>query len=160
MNRPPPEERFSKNAAIMAQAIYVGVKKLHDDHYKVVDPNLICLVAEIIKQYDPHKLITGFIKNSHETCWDKIYERDEAYFIEHAPKIFEMIPADTVHLFRDLFLTKDQHGQSVISESLKTQIWKLFDSNIKISIQYAHLHRELFPTVDVNKHAALWHINL
>ncbi len=168
MQRPPEEERFKSNAIVMTQALQNGLQKLHQDGYPV-DLTVVTLAAAIINGFKSHDLINGFIKKSHLECWDKIKNRDEDYFVNNVSTIFEQLPMQSVNLFKDLFLTKDSHGVSVVSESLKTQIWCLFDAMIKISIQYIHKHREMvdgkytksfFDDVDVEHHAKVWQCRL
>ena len=123
---------------------------------------------------DKNYLIQGFIENSHEKCWDSIKNRDEQFFVENAGNIFKYLPNDKVNLFKDLFITKDKYGNSVVSIELKNQLWKLFDAMIKISIKYIHKNRgpclmengipaykiSFFPTVDVSYHAKNWQVIL
>lgn len=173
----PEEERFAKNATIMAQAIQDGVQRLFDAGYQTVNPKLIGTAAVLISNFNKHYLIQGFIENSHTACWDKIKERDENFFVENASNIFRYLPMDKVNLFKDLFLTKDQRGVSVVSESLKQQIWCLFDAMIKISIKYIHRGRNpqafnvdkkqvnrytasFFDDVDLEYHARVWNLKL
>jgi hypothetical protein len=176
-NIAPEEERFSKNTTIMAQAVHESVQKLYNAGYKTVDPTLIGLAVTVISAFDKHYLIQGFIENSHEKCWDGIKRRDEIFFVDNASDIFKYLPMDKVNLFRDLFLTKDSHGNSVISQSLKNQLWDLFDAMIKISIKYIHKNRSphsyqtyegiinayrasFFDEVDIEKHSSVWGIKL
>jgi len=173
----PEEERFAKNATIMAQAIHEGVKRLYDSGYQTVNPQLIMMAAGIISSFNKHFLIQGFIENSHASCWDKIKECDEQFFVEHATDIFQYLPMDKVNLFKDLFLTRDSSGISVVSQSLKDQIWDLFHAMIKISIKYVHKGRNpysynkdngivktygssFFEEVDLDHHVQIWGVQL
>lgn len=177
MNLPPEEERFAKNATIMAQAVLEGVKCLYDAGYKTINPTTIELAVTVISAFNKHYLIQGFIENSHEKCWDNIKNRDEKFFIDNASSIFKYLPMDKVDLFKDLFLTTDAKGNSVVSQSLKNQLWSLFDTMIKISIKYIHKHRNphsyftdagprnaygssFFDEVNIAHHADVWKVQL
>jgi hypothetical protein len=173
----PEEERFSKNATIMTQAIQEGIQRLYDSGYQTVDPILVSTASVLIASFNKHYLIQGFIDNSHDTCWDKIKARDEEYFVNHASDIFKYLPMDKVNLFKDLFLTKDINGRGVVSNSLKEQIWELFDAMIKIAIKYVHKGRapysystasglcnaydaSFMDYVNIDKHAQVWGLKL
>lgn len=177
-NIAPEEERFSKNTTIMAQAVHESVQRLYNAGYKTVDPNIVAFAVTVISAFDKHYLIQGFIENSHIKCWDSIKRRDEVFFLENASEIFGYLPMDKVNLFKDLFLTKDPQGNSVVPQSLKDQLWSLFDAMIKISIKYVHKHRgpysyqtdnggivntygsSFFDEVDINSHANKWGVKL
>lgn len=177
MSAAPEEERFAKNTTIMAQAVHESVQKLYNAGYKTVDPTIVALAVTVISSFDKHYLIQGFIETSHEKCWDSIKKRDEVFFVNNASDIFKYLPMDKVNLFKDLFLTKDSQGNSVISQSLKNQLWDLFNAMIKISIKYIHKNRcpysyqtndgvvntygaSFFDEVDLNKHAGVWGVKL
>jgi hypothetical protein len=170
---PPEEERFAKNAAIMAEAVYESVLILYNAGYKTVDPGMIKLVTAVISGFDKHFLIKGFIENSHEKCWDNIRNRSEVFFVEQAADIFKYLPVDKVNLFKDLFTTVDNSGHSVVSQNLKDQLWDLFDVMVKISIKYVHKNRkpyndgvknlyreEFFKDVNIPYHSNAWEVQL
>lgn len=177
MSVAPEEERFAKNTTIMAQAVHESITKLFDAGYKTVDPMLVQMAVIVISGFDKHYLIQGFIENSHEKCWDGIKKRDEVFFVDNAKHIFKYLPMDKVDLFKDLFFTKDVNGNNVISQSLKDQLWGLFDAMIKISIKYIHRQRspysyqtengmvntygaQFFEEVDLQRHASVWNVKL
>lgn len=177
MTSAPEQERFAKNTIIIAQAVHESIKRLFDAGYKTVDPNLVALAVTVISSFDKHYLIQGFIENSHIKCWDSIKRRDEIFFVENASDIFRYLPMDKVNLFRDLYMTKDSQGNSVISQSLRNQIWDLFDANVKICIKYIHKNRapysyqsdtgvvcaygaSFFDEVDLKHHATVWNVKL
>lgn len=177
MSIAPEEERFAKNTTIMAQAVHESVQKLYNSGYKTADPALIGLAVSVISSFDKHYLIQGFIETSHEKCWDAIKKRDEVFFAENASEIFRYLPMDKVNLFKDLFLTKDAQGVSVISQALKNQLWDLFDAMIKIAIKYIHKGRNpfsystpegvhntygasFFDEVDLGHHTEVWKVKL
>lgn len=162
-NLPSEEVRFANNANIMGQAISTGINKLHNQGYKTIEPFKVAFAVSIIEAHgkdDPHGLINIFIKNSHEACWDKIKLRDEKFFIENIANIFKILPAETVNIFKDLFLTVDKNGKSVISKELKEEIWGLFDAMIKISIKYISKRKHEFKNVNLEHHATQWSVKL
>lgn len=166
-NLPPEEVRFANNATIMGHAISNGVNTLNNAGYKTIEPIKMLFAISLIESHgkeDPHNLINLFILNSHEICWDKIKLRDEKFFIENVSQIFSVLPAESVNLFKDLFLTVDKNGTNVISKKLKDEIWGLFDAMIKISIKYIHKQQiqkpDVYADVKLQKHADLWGVKL
>jgi hypothetical protein len=177
MSAVPEEERFAKNVTIMVEAIQESVRRVYNQGIKTIDPSMISLIATIISSFDKNYLIQGFIENSHEKCWEYIRQRDENFFIENAGDIFKYLPSEKVNLFKDLYQAKDANGNNVVSESLKDQIWRLFDAMIKISIKYIHKGRapysystnegvvnaygaDFFGEVDISSHAKKWGVVL
>ncbi len=177
MNIAPEEERFSKNTTIMAQAIHECVTKLYNAGYKNVDPGIVAIAVTIISAFDRHYLIQGFIENSHENCWDNIKARKEEFFVDNASEVFRYLPMDKVNLFKDLFQTKDSRGNSVVPNSLKDQLWDLFDAMVKICIKYIHKNRSpysyrsddklikaynasFFDEVNITRHSEIWDVTL
>jgi hypothetical protein len=173
----PEEDRFASNTTIMAQAVHESITKLYNSGYQTVNPAMVEMAVIVISGFDKHYLIQGFIENSHEKCWDGIKERNEIFFVNNAKDIFRYLPMDKVDLFRDLFFTKDAQGKSVISQSLKDELWGLFDAMIKISIKYIHRQRspysyptdtgtintygaQFFDEVDLARHASVWGVKL
>jgi hypothetical protein len=165
-NLPSEEIRFANNVSVMGQAISTGINKLHKEGYKVIDPITVVFALSVIESHgkeNPHDLIDKFISRSHEECWDKIKERDEKYFIENMSNIFNMIPQDSVNIFKDLFTTVDKNGCSVIPIQLKEEIWNLFDALIKISIKYIYKqnkHNNKYSHIDLDRHCHVWSIKL
>lgn len=147
---PPEEERFFDNTKVMGEAILDGVKKLCNTGYNKISPLTIEGAMILISAYDKHVLIRSFIENSHEECWDMIKKRDEGFFINNAGNIFKKLNKDKVDFFKELFISRDANGNPVISQSLKDQIWDIFDSLIKISIKYVHKHRNPYSIVSKN----------
>ena len=145
---PPEEERFLVNSSELAEVLYQGVKVLHDAGYKVVDPNMILLAKAVIMNLDKKSLITGFIDNSHQLCWNKIRVRDEIFFIENASGMFKDLPTAEINLFKDLFTIKDANGQAVVGADLKNSIWDTVDSLIKICIKYIHKRRDPYSMIE------------
>lgn len=178
MSTIPEEERFAKNTIILAQAIHESVQRLYNQGYNTVHPNLVAMAISLISNFDKHYLIQGFIESSYQVCWDGIKRRDEKFFVENASDIFKYLPMDKVNLFKDLFLTRNPTtGESVVSQTLKDQLWDLLDSLIRISIKYIHKGRgpysqqtsdglmhyyshDYFEEVDLSYHADVWNIQL
>lgn len=171
----PEEERFYKNICVMGEAIHECVSKLYQKGYETVDPKIILMSLELMSVFDKHFLIQGFIGNSHIKCWDYVKIRDEVFFVENASDVFKYLPMDKINLFKDLFLTKDPNGESVVPQALKDQIWSILDAMIKISIKYVHKNRiptlksdgtkvyekpDFFKDVDVEGHARNWGVVL
>lgn len=176
-NIKPEEERFADTTVQLSKAIHYNITNLYNMGYKTVDPNMVLLISNAILYFDKHQLIGGFITNSHSSCWEKIKERDENFFVENASNIFQYLPAGEVNLFKDLFTTKDKNGVNIIDNDIKTQIWKLFDAMVKVSIKYIHKHRSpilkkdgeksncfyernFFDEVDIKKHSRIWGVTL
>lgn len=168
---PREEERFYKNILIMSEAIYDSVQQLHQRGYSTIDPTIVSLAVNVISSFDKHYLIQGYIKNSHINCWDFIKKRDEVFFVENSSEIFKYLPMDKINLFRDLFLTKDPNGNSVVPQQLKDQLWDLLSAMTKISIKYIHRGRspttkpgeylnDYFEEIDIARHAKVWGLQL
>ena len=177
MSAAPEEERFAKNTTILAQAVHEGVKRLYDSGYKTINPSMVEMAITMISSFDKNYLIQGFIENSHKHCWDNIKVKDEKFFVENAKDIFKYLPMDEINMFKDVFTTTDANGNSVVSRSLKNQIWDLLHAMVKISIKYIHKNRSpysyltdngpqnayghsFFDEVDISHHANLWEVTL
>lgn len=175
---PPEPERFGKNVSILLQAVTDAVNMLNNKGYNTINPTLLQLVIPMIKNIDNELLMQKFIDRTHEICWDMILKRNEKFFIDNAESIFKDLPVDKISLFKDIYLTKDSAGNYVIPNSLKEQVWKLFDNLVKISIKYIHKNRgpmtyidnvgnkiytysaEFYPEVDLELHASKWKVML
>ncbi len=177
MEPAPEHERFATNTNILMKAIYDGIVKLRNAGHKTADPMLIQLAIGVINSYDKHRLISGFIRNSHSMCWDHIKNREEEFFVNNAHSIFKDLPMDKVDLFRDLFTTRDATGKTVMSDSFKSDIWALLSAMVKIAIKYVHKGRgpysyldngvmrnaysnEFFNEVDLSHHSNFWEVKL
>lgn len=173
----PEEERFAKNANILAQAIHESLTKLYNSGHKTIDPTIVQMAAALISAFDKHYLIQGFIQNSHDKCWLYIKDKNEEFFLKNSSEIFKYLPMDRVNLFVDLFTTRDKNGIFIISDDLKDEIWGLLQAMVKIAIKYIHRMRspkciiqnnvqnntydaQFFDEVDLEKHAKSWNINL
>lgn len=174
----PEEVKFAANVGVMIDAVHDSVTRVYNAGViTTINPDSIRFIAGIILKFDKHELIQGFINKSHGECWDRIRVRDEQFFLENVGSIFQFLPADKVNLFRDLYLAKDAAGKNVVPDSLKEDLWGLFDAMIKNSIRYIHNGRgpvatstatgivngyraTFFKEVDVQRHAATWQVRL
>ena len=176
-NIAPEEVRFSKNATILANALYESIETLYNAGYQTINPSLIQMAATMISSFDKHYLIQGFIENSHIKCWDLIKVKNEEFILKNSGEIFKYLPMNKVNLFVDLFTTKDQNGNFVISDDLKEEIWTILQAMVKISIKYVHKMRtpqcviinnnieniytsSFFDDIDLNKHCKVWNITI
>lgn len=171
------EDKFAENAKVLGEAIEYGITDLHEKGYGTINPFLVKLALTAISQFNTHYLIQGFIEASHKECWDCIKSKDEEYFVKNSAEIFKYLPTEKVDLFKELFTTKDKDGVSVISQSLKDDIWEILHAMVKISIQYIHKNRvpiikdedgiqkmvytcEFFDEIAISEHAKKWKVTL
>jgi hypothetical protein len=182
MSQLPAEEvRFSANVTILGQLIKECINKLQAEGKTELNPNLVQMAVGLLSLFDKNELITKFIKNSHENYWDMIKSRNISFFTEHANEIFGNLPMKNVNLFKCLF-EKDQYGNMKIDDNDISNMWKNFDSLVKISIKYAHKYSSPFSTkngdeyinkygtnfitdqdktnIDLFHHAEVWNIKL
>ncbi len=145
-------EKFKINAEGLSLCILYEVQKLFDQGHKTLNPGLIYFGSEMLKTIDKDELIEGFIQNSH-TCWDKIKNRDDLFFIDHASVIFQKLPGDSVTIFKDLYLSDHLSG------TFKTCMWDYFDALVKISIKYVYKNPEKF-NVNLPHHIESWQIKI
>jgi hypothetical protein len=163
-SRPPEEERFTKNAIQLVNAVHYGLQKLYDSGYKTVNPSLLLIPASLLQseELNKHSFITTFINKSN-TTWNKIKERDEDYFITNADKIFDL-PENLIKMVKDLYLTKDANGNNIITQQFKNQIWDLLDAMIKTAIQYVYKKQQTdakqFGSIKINHHIKVWHVKV
>lgn len=146
----PEEVRFAKNTTILASCLHEMIHKLFESGYKTIHPDIVLIASQMMKTFDAHYLIQGFIENTHEKCWDSIHERNEKFFLENAKDIFQYLPMDKVNLFTDVFLTHNREGESVISQASKNQLWELFAAMTRIAIKYIHKHRSPYEYANEN----------
>ena len=173
----PEEERFQKNAVVLGSLIQKCVQDLNNAGHNSINPLTVTFATSIIAGFDKNYLIQGFIENSHKLCWDQIKKRDEQFFTQNASEIFKMLPMERVNLFKDLFMTCDANGKSVVPQVSKDQMWDIFDALVKVSIKYLHRERRpysedingnivksygasFFDEVDLQYHADLWKVKL
>ena len=163
MSRPTEEFRFKSNVLGIAEDIKYNVELLHNKKLTTIDPNNIQMLADIIRLINPTMVIDEFITKSH-LHWEKIKEKDETFFLEHAGHIFPFLLQDKMEPFLQLFHTKDNQGKCVISDDLKNTIWNNLHGMVKICIRYIHKHRidnETFhKEVNVQSCAQTWGLKL
>ena len=174
---PSEEERFQKNAVILGSLVQKCVMDLNKAGYNSINPFIVSMATTLLASFDKSYLIQGFIENSHKLCWDQIKKRDEHFFTENAADVFKALPMERVNLFKDLFLTHDASGKSIVPQVSKDQMWDIFDALIKISIKYIHrdrqpycqeidgkivklYHASFFDEIDLVYHADLWKVKL
>lgn len=172
----PEEERFAKNAVVMATAVHECITTLFNNGHTEINPAMSGLAISVIGGMDKDYLIKSFIEKSHASCWDEIKQRNEKFFINNASEIFRL-PIDQINLFKGIYTATDSKGNSLIPSSTKDQIWALFDAMVKISIKYIHKHRkpysisspeglrhlyggEFMNDVNLSVHAKTWDIKL
>lgn len=160
----PEEERFSLVALNMADAIHYGISKLYKEKLTTINPDDFIFIKACIQTLDKDYLIQGFIEKSH-IHWDKIKERNELFFIEHASSIFGFLPAPYLSMFTDLFTAVDSQGNTIVTKNLKDDIWRIFDAMVKISIKYTHKNRiikgdSFLKEVNIEAHVITWDLTL
>lgn len=175
------EERFYKNTLVLVDAITECSGRLQSSGYTEITPAM-CASAKCLIQLkyerNMREFIETFIAASHSECWDRIKNREEEYFVQHAGKLFSALPLDKVNLFKDLFLGKDSQGRNIVPQAVKDQIWGLLDAMVKISIKYVHKGRgpysyrtetgemanaysiSFFDDVNVGHHCNVWNVML
>lgn len=173
---PTESERFISYAVTLANVLYVCTQQLNTAGHKTVDLNLIIVARTFIERQNPDTAIIAFIDRSNGLCWDKIHEKDEHYFVEHANEIFNFLPMDTISIFRDLFLAVDANRIPIVPQDLKDKIWTLLASMVKTSIKYIHKRRQpysymiedilhydyaadFYNEIDLPHHITLWNPN-
>lgn len=172
------EVKFHTNICGFLQTLYDDIISFRNDGYVIYDPDKFMLFKTYVTLYDKKQLIEMFILNGYGELWDKIGERDERFFIENIHKIFNKLPSTEVSIFRNIFTMEDKNGDKLFTKEDKDEIWNLFDSLIKISINYIHQKRDPciefhngkpIPTyrnpkymefVDLRKNAKKWKIEL
>lgn len=142
VTQPPEEIRFTTNVVDLLKGLQPLLSYLHSMGYKVLAPGLISLGIGYMTAADPHAAITSFIQSSSK-YWDKIKNRDEAFFMENGGSLFTNIPVDeeNINVLASMFGLRDSHGRMIIDDAIKDDVWSVFHSLVKICIKYLHLHR-------------------
>jgi len=179
MDNPSEEDRFIANVKVLTDLVHELTSMCWDAGHKKVNPILINLAGAYLSGLDKNELIETFINHTHAVCWEEIRNRNENFFIEHTNEIFGQLPVEqgNIDAFKMLFTSKDENGDSVISEDDKEAVWDMFSSLVKICIKYVHRVRECylvekdgkmvpryrynrFPEIKVREHAKKWDIEL
>lgn len=164
-NRPPEEERFTKNAIQLIKAVHHGIEKLYNEGYQNVNPTILAMGIVLLSndELDKHSFIKKFIDKSHEKCWDKIKERDEDFFIKNIDNLFDL-SSTNVNMIKDLYSTKDKQGQLIVKQDFKDDVWLLLEAMIKCAIQYVYKRQQrdsgAFKHVKIDHHMKVWKIKV
>ena len=134
-------EKFVYNLEVLCRVVTEIARDIQKKGYNVVSPEMISLASEYLKAKDPEKLLQNFIKYSYKH-WEKIKKRNENFFGEEASKIFPDLPSSIIELFCKLLYLEDGDNQRVISEEQREEVWIIFESFVKISINYIHQERK------------------
>jgi hypothetical protein len=149
---------------------------LKDDGLTEISPGLVKLVQGFLSNYDQDELIQKYIKYSHE-LWEKIYNKDEDFFISDAKNVFRDLPMGEVDAFKALFETNRADGTPAVTSEDRDDIWVYFFSFNTISIKYIHEMRgpvlmskdgkmkpgyknRFFPDVKLIKYSKLYGVEL
>jgi hypothetical protein len=168
MALPPPEERFRGCIEDLICVVNDCLEYLETRGYSILSPTLVGFAGTIIQRYDNRFIIETFIKYSHQ-YWDEIRNHNEKFFDEHAHNIFQELPLGNIDSFKKLFNLIDGDGKKVIDDDYRNDIWAMFESLVKISINYIHKNREYVngqykyefcEYVDVDEEAKRWKMNL
>lgn len=169
MALPPPEERFCENINGVIEVVTFGVREAERKGQHIISPMLLSLAGAAIAQYDKRFIIETFINKSHGH-WDRIRARDRNFFIENAADIFSDLPLGNVEAFKKLFLLRDREGKPIAGPEFEDELWSMFESLVKICINYIHENREMSANgeyayeflehVDLNRHAKTWGMTL
>jgi hypothetical protein len=165
-------DRFFGNMLEISNFIYDLIFRLNVKGYKVVNPQIVKIGAELLKGYNKVDLLENFIKYS-EKFWTEIKSKNEEFINNNVALIFSNLPAEHVKAFQEIFSTKDTSGNLVVDSIDRETLWKFFHSYVKIAIKYIHDRRgpysreevcrystKYLPDIDLQKHALLWNVKL
>lgn len=162
-NIPSEEDRFSHNIECLGDFLLKGINELQKKGVSSANPHLVSIGIAMMKAYNKHDLINGFVSNSH-MYWDKIKDKDKSFFIENANSVWQYIPSDKVQVFKQLFTAVDENGKMIVPESLIKEIEVTFDGLVRISIKYINRENKkgnvMFPQINVVNEAVKWNIKL
>lgn len=175
---PSDEKRFIANVMDLTDLVHELSTICWDAGRKDVNPQLILMAENYLKNYDPVKLIETFITHSYP-FWKQIKDREEDFFANNAHVIFKHLPVDpsNINAFKVFFTAVDDQGEHIIVSDDRDAIWDIFDSLVKICIKYIHKVREVkliktenglrpkyqnnkFPEIKVRELARQWGIEL
>ena len=177
----PYQVQFHDNVMQLCALITRNVEQFAASGYNIVSPDKIKLVTAIISVYNKDHLIQGFINNSHERCWDEIFNKNEEFLINNSEEIFKFLPAKDpkgqITIFKQLYTAKDNQGKNLVNDNMKQQLWILLGQLIKKCILYIHTMRQpisistaqgivndyncdFYDEIDLNYHAQKWNVSL
>ena len=168
MSLPPPEERFMGCIDDLISVVKDCLEHVQYRGYTILSPALISLAGAAIQRYDNKFITETFIKYSY-LYWDEIRNHNETFFTEHSNEIFQELPLGNIDSFKKIFTLLDNDGNKVINQDYRDDIWAMFESLVKISINYIHKNRELingtykfefYEYIDLNNEANKWKMTL
>ena len=132
----PPAQRFRDNCVALTKYCATLVESANKEGLTTLDPVYIRAGVLFLEHgCAPEEMIEAFINYSH-MYWAQIHSKDELFFHENVKKVFPMLDANVVDLFRSLFETRRPTGAPLISQSEKDYIWKIFQSLVKIALHH------------------------
>lgn len=150
-----------KNSVITCQALRELVSILQSMGKETISPTVISLAATFLPTLDKTYFIEEFIRKS-EPVWDKIYDKDESFFVENAVSIFDHFPSDKVASLKKLFVVASEVDSPAV-EDIKQQLWALFGAMVKICIKYIARKRKtgsFEEVIDLSRHVHKWGVKL
>jgi hypothetical protein len=136
-------EKLHTNITTLSNLIHELIAKCFEAGYKDINPQLIGVASKYLDTFDKQKLMNIFIEHSYKH-WDKIKNREDSFFLEHAKEIFQYVPgSEHIESFKILYTAVDENGNRIIPQSDIDAIFSFFDSCIKICIK--HIHKERNP---------------
>lgn len=164
MEMRPEEDRFQNNTIILGNVIMDTMMKLHNKGYKEIDLNIVNTANQMVKLIDKKYLIDSFIEKTHKTCWDRVKQRDELFFVDNINNIYSYLPMEKVEFFKKIFSSNDEKGNPIVPMDFRNKVWEIMEGMIKISIKYVHRERKLNPgflsQVDLDYHKNKWNVAL
>lgn len=135
------EERFSQTIEELIKLVQDLTIEVTKKGYKIVDPQVIGVAANVIKIFPTNKLLEVFIRRSNDH-WEKIRVKNKDFFIDEAHNMFSDLPGGHVSAFKDLVSIRDKDNNPVVSSDDIDALFEFFHAMIKISIKYIHKQRQ------------------
>lgn len=158
---------FSSNMSTLISLLTECVGILEQFGVPTVNATLLSLGDLYLKNQNQQDLLDNLIRKSHETCWDRIYEKNENFFIENAGVIFAAFE-NHVGVFKVIFTALDMNGQKIIGDDIRDDIWLVLKGIVSIAIKYIHNGRcpmpgprytlPFFDMVNLSYHIPKWEI--
>lgn len=191
---PSPAERFKVNLVTLVDIIDDMFEEGIENGIVNTRINILGLVKLFIKKTDGDYMLKRFIKRTYEH-WDKIYDEDIDYFKEKGLELFSFVQdqgveglkdeeefsggdnklisslsGDQISTFKSLLeATYEYDGEEIdiFDESRRSDVWKIMQSFVRISICYIHETRNMidgkytvdfFPEIKVKSNAEKWDV--